>query len=379
MKETLPLGRIAGIRVGLHWSVLVIIGLVAGTLAVGRFPDVYPGHPAWVYWILALLAAVVFLGSLLAHELAHAVVARRNGVAVDDITLWMLGGIARLRSEARTPGAELRIAAVGPLTSAVIGGLCAALALWLDALHASGLVVEAVAWLAAINIVLAVFNALPAAPLDGGRLLRAWLWRRTGDRLRATRGAATAGRTLGWFMIVTGFAAVLLAGDLSGLWAALIGWFLTATATAEERQAQLRGVLADLPVSRVMTRDPVTVPATATLAAFLAEGPFGHYRHSAFPVVAPDGTVAGLITVPLVNRTPVEARSTTTVGAVMRPLADVTTSAPDDPVVDLLPRLESSRERRALVLDGGRLVGIVTLADISRALSWLTAATRPRA
>ncbi|MBN0043667.1 site-2 protease family protein [Streptomyces actuosus] len=377
MKETLPLGRIAGIRVGLHWSVLVIIALVAGTLAVGRFPDAYPGHSAWAYWILALLAAVVFLGSLLAHELAHAVVARRNGVAVDDITLWMLGGVARLHSEARTPGAELRIAAVGPLTSAAIGGACAALALWLDALHASGLVVEAVAWLAAINIVLAVFNALPAAPLDGGRLLRAWLWRRTGDRMRATRGAAAAGRALGWFMIVTGFAAVLLAGDLSGLWAALIGWFLVATATAEERQAQLRGVLADLPVSRVMTRDPVTVPAAVTLASFLAEGPFGHYRHSAFPVVAPDGTVVGLITVPLVNRTPVEARSVTTVGAVMLPLADVITSGPDDPVVDLVPRLEASHARRALVLDGDRLVGIVTLADISRALSWLTAATRP--
>ncbi|MET8247664.1 site-2 protease family protein [Streptomyces sp. NPDC005202] len=376
MKETLSLGRIAGVRVGLHWSVLVIVVLVALMLARGRFPYAHPGHSAGAYWVLGLLTAVVFLASLLAHELAHAVVARRNGVQVDGITLWMLGGAARLHTEAPTPGAELRIAAVGPLTSAVAGGVFTGLALWLEVLHTSGLVVEAVAWLAAINIVLAVFNALPAAPLDGGRLLRAFLWHRTGDRLRATRGATAAGRALGWFMVITGFAAVLFAGNLSGLWAALIGWFLIATATAEARQAELGGVLGGIPVSRVMTRDPVTVPATATVEEFLSGGPFGHYRHSAFPVVAPDGTVAGLITVNLVDRAPPQARSTTTVADLMRPLSEVTTATPDEPVVDLLPRLEASRERRALVLDDGRLVGIVSLADVSRALAWLTTATR---
>lgn len=378
MKETLSLGRIAGVRVGLNWSVLVIIALVAVTLAEGRFPDAHPGHPAWAYWASALSAAVVFLASLLAHELAHAVVARRNGVQVDGITLWMLGGVARLHSEAPTPAAELRIAGVGPLTSAVAGAGFFGLAVWLDALHASGLVVEAVAWLAAINFVLAVFNALPAAPLDGGRLLRAFLWHRTGDRMRATHGAAAAGRALGWFMIVTGFAAMVLTGDLSGLWPALIGWFLVATATAEERQTQLRGVLDQIPVGRVMTRDPITVPGTTTLAAFLSEGPFGRYRHSAFPVLAPDGTAAGLVTVRLVEDIPLRARSTTTIAEVMRPLREVITAAPDDWVVDLLPRLQTSRDRRALVLDDGHVVGIVTLADITRALSWLTAATRPQ-
>lgn len=141
MKESLPLGRIAGVRVGLNWSVLVIIALVTLTLAEGRFPDAHPDHSAWAYWALALLAAVVFLASLLADELAHAIVARRNGVKVDGITLWMLGGVARLHSDARTPGAEPRIAGVGPLTSAVAGGLLLGLAVWLDSLHASGLAV----------------------------------------------------------------------------------------------------------------------------------------------------------------------------------------------------------------------------------------------
>jgi Zn-dependent protease len=373
MKETLSLGRIAGVRVGLHWSVLVIVVLVALALARGRFPEAHPGHSPTVYWAIGLLTAVAFLASLLAHELAHAIVARRNGVQVDGITLWMLGGAARLHSEAPTPAAELRIAGVGPLTSVVLGGLLALVAWWLDALHVSGLWIESVAWLAAINIVLAVFNALPAAPLDGGRLLRAFLWHRTGDRLRATEGASAAGRALGWFMVLTGFASVLFVGNLSGLWAALIGWFLIAAATAEARQAEVQGVLKGVPVGRVMTPAPVTVPSWTTTAGFLAEGPFGPYRHSAFPVVAPDGMVVGLITVAMVNRTPPQARTRTTVGDVMHPLADLVTVAPGDPVVDLLPRLQESSVHRALVLDDDRLVGIVTLADITRALSWPTA------
>ncbi|MER5910339.1 site-2 protease family protein [Streptomyces sp. NPDC001982] len=373
MKETLSLGRIAGVRVGLHWSVLVIVVLVALALARGRFPEAHPGHSPTVYWAIGLLTAVAFLASLLAHELAHAIVARRNGVQVDGITLWMLGGAARLHSEAPTPAAELRIAGVGPLTSVVLGGLLALVAWWLDALHVSGLWIESVAWLAAINIVLAVFNALPAAPLDGGRLLRAFLWHRTGDRLRATEGASAAGRALGWFMVLTGFASVLFLGNLSGLWAALIGWFLIAAATAEARQAEVQGVLKGVPVGRVMTPAPVTVPSWTTAAGFLAEGPFGPYRHSAFPVVAPDGMVVGLITVAMVNKTPPQARTRTTVGDVMHPLSDVVTVAPGDPVVDLLPRLQESSVHRALVLDDDRLVGIVTLADITRALSWPTA------
>ncbi|GGS55556.1 site-2 protease family protein [Streptomyces cinerochromogenes] len=378
MNESLSLGRIAGVRVGLHWSVLVILVLVTVTLARGEFPTAHPGHSAGQYWSLAVLTAIVFLASLLAHELAHAVVARRNGVQVDGITLWMLGGAARLHSEAATPAAELRIAAVGPLTSLLAGGVLAGVAAGLDALHTSGLVVEAVAWLSAINILLAVFNALPAAPLDGGRLLRAYLWHRTGDRLRATRGASAAGRALGWFMVVTGFAAVLFGHHLSGLWPALIGWFLISAATAEVRQAEMRGVLGGVPVSRVMTPDPVTVPDTATLADFLAEGPFGSYRHSAFPVLTADGSVAGLLTVRRVEATPAQARASTKVRDVMLPLGDIVTAAPDEPVLDLLPRLQAGPVRRAVVLDAEHLVGILTLADITRALTWPTAPAAPR-
>jgi len=372
VNETFSLGRIAGVRVGLHWSVLVIVVLIALALARGRLPAAHPGHSALAYCTLGVLSSLVFLASLLAHELAHAIVARRNNVQVDGITLWMLGGAARLRSEAPTPGAELRIAAVGPLTSALAGGVFAGLAVGLDALHVSGLVVEAVAWLAGINIVLALFNSLPAAPLDGGRLLRSFLWWRTGDRLRATRGASAAGRALGWLMVATGVAGVLFAGNFSGMWGALVGWFLIVTASAEARQAQLRGVLNGIPVSRVMTRVPVSAPSSVTIAEFLAEAPFDRYRHAAFPVLAADGSVAGLVTVDLIDHVPVPDRTTTTIGDVMRPLPGVETAGPDDMVMDLLPRLDASEQGRALVLDEeGHLVGIVTRADISRIVAWL--------
>jgi CBS domain-containing protein len=164
--------------------------------------------------------------------------------------------------------------------------------------------------------------------------------------------------------------------NLSGLWPALIGWFLIGAATTEARQAELRSVLGGVPVRLVMTPNPVTVPDTATLAEFLAEGPFGPYRHSAFPVLAADGSVAGLLTVRRVEATPAQARASTTVREVMRPLADIITAAPEEPMLDLLPRLEVSPVRRAVVLDEGRLVGIVTVADITRALAWLSGPTQ---
>lgn len=175
-----------------------------------------------------------------AHEVSHAVVARRNGVGSDDITLWLLGGAARLKSEAPTPAAEVRIAGVGPLVSFVLGVVFALLTVLLAELDGPGLLVEALAWLAGINVLLAVFNVLPAAPLDGGRLLRAVVWWRTGNRLRATEVATGAGRVLGWLLIGVGIYLVLVGATVDGIWLLLLGWFMTAMASAEEGQAKLR-------------------------------------------------------------------------------------------------------------------------------------------
>ncbi|MEU6808037.1 site-2 protease family protein [Streptomyces sp. NPDC046831] len=369
MRATFVLGRIAGVRVGVHWSVLFIFGIIAFGLARGRLPQTYPGRAWAVYWAAGVCTAVVFFASLLAHELAHAVVARRNGVEVDDIVLWLLGGAARLKSEASSPGRELRIAGVGPLVSLLLGGLFT-LATWLLELASVSVIVrEMAAWLAGINVLLAVFNALPAAPLDGGRLLRAFLWWRTGDRLRATAGATAAGRVLGWLLVVVGLVAFVRTNSFGGLWLALIGWFLITAATAEGRQAQLRSALAGVPVRDAMTPGPLTVPADTTVAGFLTDVRY-RYRHSAFPVTE-DGATVGLVTLDSARKVPEAGARSTTVADVMVPLSRTTVVEPDSPLADLLPRMEPGAEHRVLVVDHGRLVGIVSLSDVSRRVTWL--------
>ncbi|MFE9925627.1 site-2 protease family protein [Streptomyces sp. NPDC005774] len=369
MRATFVLGRIAGVRVGVHWSVLLIFGIIVFGLSQGRLPETHPGRAWALYWAAGLCTALVFFASLLAHELAHAVVARRNGVEVDDIVLWLLGGAARLRTEASSPGAELRIAGVGPLVSLLLGGLFALGAWLLDLASGPGIVVGMVAWLAGINVLLAVFNALPAAPLDGGRLLRAFLWWRTGDRLRATAGATAAGRVLGWLLVVLGLIAFMRTGAFGGLWLALIGWFLIAAATAEGRQAQLRGVLAGVPVRDAMTPGPLTVPADTTVAGFLTGARY-RYRHSAFPVID-DGVPVGLVTLDSARKVPQAEDRAVTVREVMMPLSQTTVVGPDSPLADLLPRMAPGAGHRVLVVDDGRLVGIVSLSDVSRTMTWL--------
>ncbi|MCH0538925.1 site-2 protease family protein [Streptomyces sp. MUM 203J] len=381
MRASFTLGRIAGVRVGVHWSVLFIFVLIVWGLSQGRFPEVHPGHPVLLYWLTGLVTAVVFFLSLLAHELAHAVVARRNGVDVDDIVLWLLGGAARMRSEAPSPSVELRIAGVGPLVSLLLGGVFTLAAWLLILLSAPGLVVEGIVWLAAINILLAVFNAVPAAPLDGGRLLRALLWWRTGDPLRATAGATAAGRGFGWLLVVVGALLFVRTAAFGGLWLALIGWFLVAAATVEGRQAQVRSVLAGVPVRQAMTAGPVTVKAVLPVAQFLAD-PRYRYRHSAFPVVAEDAGNAegaeegerpvGLMTLERARAVPEDRRGTVRVEDVMVPLDDVTVAAPDAPLADLLPRMEPGADHTVLVVEEGRLVGVVSSSDVTRTVTWLS-------
>ncbi|MEU4684938.1 site-2 protease family protein [Streptomyces xinghaiensis] len=374
MGQTFSLGRLAGIRIGVNWSVLVILALLTLGLAEGRLPEAHPGDPGWLYWAVGLVTAAAFLLSLLAHEISHALVARRHGVDADSITLWLLGGVARLRSEAPDPRAELRIAGSGPLVSLVLGAVFAGLAALIRATAGPGLAAEAVAWLAGINILLALFNVLPAAPLDGGRLLRAAVWRRTGDPVRATVVASAAGRVLGWGLVALGLYLVLLGAGFGGVWLVLIGWFLVAAATVEGGQARLRELLSGVSVREAMSPDPVTAPASATVEDFL-ESPAFRYRHSAFPVVGDDGAPAGLVTLHDARAVPAAARATTRLAEVMLPPEEIPTAAPGDPLAPLLPALQAAPARRALVMEDGRLAGILSSSDISRITAWLTSGT----
>jgi Zn-dependent protease len=246
MRASIRLGRFFGIPVGLSWSVLLIAGLLTLSLATSLLPGSAAGYPDSAYVVAALATALLFFGSLLAHELAHAVVARRHGVEVEGITLWLLGGVAALRSESPSARAELRIAAVGPATSLGLAGAFGVAALAADVLLLPALAVAAFAWLALINAALAVFNLLPAAPLDGGRILAGALWAGHGDRWRAAETAARAGRVVGFGLIAFGILGFLTPLPFGGLWTALVGWFIVTTAAAEEQHAHQQRAIRDL-------------------------------------------------------------------------------------------------------------------------------------
>jgi Zn-dependent protease/CBS domain-containing protein len=367
MGEDLRLGRIAGVAVGASWSLLVILGLITWTLAAEVLPDAAPdGHPA-AYWSVGVLAAVAFLACLLAHELAHALVARSRGMEVEGITLWMFGGMSRLKSEAPDARTEQRVAVAGPLASLALGAGLTTLAVLLAVASAPDVLVAATGWLGLMNGMLAVFNLLPAYPLDGGRVLRALVWRRTGDRRRATAVAATAGVTFGYGLVAFGVFAARAGVGVGGVWMALLGWIVLNAARAEQAGFELHYLLRGVRVADVMTPDPVTAPADLTVEALVRQY-VALYRCSAFPVVGGDGSLVGLVTLSRLREVPDELRATTTLAQVATPLERVVTARADDMVVDLLARFTVGTGRRALVVDNGNLVGIVTASDLERTL-----------
>ena len=292
MKQTVPLGRVAGIPVGMHWSVLVMVIMIGWLLGGQVLPETTPGQPAAAYWAVAVPCAVAFMAALLAHELAHSLVARRYGVPVTSITLWALGGVSELGGEPPTARADLRIAAAGPATSLAAGLVFGGLAAAARAAGGPGIAVAALGWLAAMNVLLAAFNLLPGAPLDGGRILRAFLWRRTGDRVRAARSAAAAGRAVGAALMLLGIGEVLLWADAGGLWLALIGIFMMSAAAAEATAGAAAAALAGLRVGDVMTPDPDIGGTWMTVAGFIDQIAL-HSAQAGFPVISPGGSLAG--------------------------------------------------------------------------------------
>lgn len=367
MNTTIPLGRIAGVRIGLHWSVVGILVLVTVGLAVHQLPLVFPGRSTTAYVVSGIAASSLLVCSLLGHELAHAAVARRNGVAVEGITLWLLGGIARLRGEAGSAAAELRIAVVGPLVSALLAGVFGAAAWGARSAGADELLVAVVSYLALLNALLAVFNLVPAAPLDGGRVLRALLWRWSGDRFKAAVWSARAGLGLGYLLIIAGFAQ-LIDQHAEGLWWILLGLFIAGMAAAEEQRAHLGAALVDVRIREVMSHPVDTVEGSLTVEQFLEKSPFER-PHAGYPVVNETGQAEGLATVRRIQAVPQPARHRTTVRQTATPLEETATAAPGESMASILPRLSTATDGRVLVFDEGQLVGILAPSDISRAVA----------
>jgi Zn-dependent protease/CBS domain-containing protein len=365
VRQSVRIGNVRGIAVGIHWSVVVIVALFAWELAEYQLPA-HPGHAGVGDWVAGVAGAVVLLVSLFAHEVSHALVARHNDVKVKSITLFVFGGVTQLEGEAHTPGADFRVAVVGPATSVGLAAVFAGAKALAVLATARGLPVATLSWLWEINLVLAAFNMIPAAPLDGGRVLRAALWRHWGDRLRAAVAAARFGRGFGFVLIAAGVVGFFY-GTITGLWAVLIGFFLYSAAVGEEQYARLQSALAGLTVRQVMAPTPPAVPGSSTVAELPT---MFQWRYRGYVLVVTDdqGSLTGVITAREIRRVRAGQRLTTTASEVAIPLAEVPVADPDEPADVVIERIASHEGHPALVFDhAGHLAGVVNLADVERA------------
>lgn len=386
----IPLMRIAGIDVTVDWSLLIIFALITTSLASGLFPQ---WHPAWTpatSWLTALAAAVLFFASVLTHELSHSIVGRANGIQVKRITLFVFGGMAQMEHEPARWPAELWMAIVGPITSLVIGVACllaaGAAAVASDVPDLERLLASLnpgrtlLLWLGQINIVVALFNLVPAFPLDGGRVLRAVLWGATRDLRRATRWASGLGQLFAWMLIAAGIAMVLGvslpylgSGAGNGIWLAFIGWFLNNAALTSYRQVLTRELLHDVPVGQLMVRELETVWPDMPLDMFVS-----HFLlrsdQRAFPVLEGE-RLAGLVCQRDVERVPPAQRHSASVREVMKPMDQVVVVHASDDASDVLNLLAQRDINQVLVLADGRVAGLVRRADILR---WLALRGSPQ-
>ncbi|MGH3036775.1 MAG: site-2 protease family protein [Gaiellaceae bacterium] len=371
MRDSFTIGRIAGISVGINWSWLIVFALIAWTLAVSIFPSTNPGLADGVYVAMAIIAALLFFTSLLLHEYGHALQARREGMEIEGITLWLFGGVAKFRGMFPSAGAEFRIAIAGPLVSLLLGLLF----LGVPMLLGLPAVVDGVLfWLGSINIALLVFNLLPALPLDGGRILRSILWYARGEFASATRLAAGIGRGFGYLFVAAGVALLVFASPVTGIWLAFVGWFLLQAAGAEDRFVAAREALGGLRVRDVMARDPVTAPAGLTLGQFM-DGVAWSRPYTTYPVTE-NGEVVGLLQFRRVAEVPRAEWDRRTVRDCMIPRDEVPVVEQDDELVVAAGEVAEHEVNRALVLDAGRLVGLLSVTDIARALQMRGAGRR---
>ncbi|MFI8186088.1 site-2 protease family protein [Actinacidiphila glaucinigra] len=364
MNGSVQVGHVFGVPLRMHWSVPVLVVLLAYGLGRETLPARVPGLSATVYTVAAAAGAVLLMASLLAHEVAHAATARREHLAVEDVTLWAMGGMTRM-GRPGSAGAAFLVAVSGPLASLVIGGAALGAGVGVDAAAHHSVPGALLTWLGWANLLLGVFNLLPAAPLDGGRALQALLWWRTGDRDRADRVAGRGGQVLGFLFVVVGWL-VFARGVPSGLWLALVGLFMALTAGAERRSAVIGAALRGVRLGEAMSAPVVTGPDWLPVDRFIDEVAVAA-RHSTLPLVDFDGRLSGVVQLRRLTSVPAERRAEVRVRDVAVPLSQTTTGTPEEFVNDALDRLRPGAGGvRVIVVDGGRPVGIVTGGDISR-------------
>lgn len=362
MPGSFRLGKIFGIEIAVHVSWLLIVVLLTWSLATGWFPTLYKGWSSATYWVVSLLAVLLLFASVLLHELAHSLVARRRGLPVKNITLYIFGGVSNIEQEPKSPGVEFQMSFVGPLTSLLLGGLSFLLLLAIG--RGTSPLSAILGYLAVTNVLLGIFNLIPAFPLDGGRVLRSIIWKISGNVRTATRAAAFVGQGIAYLIILVGFYFIFGGDIIDGVWLGLIGWFLLSGAQSANSQARVEAVFKGVKVSEVMNATPATVPANISLQKLVDEFLLPHGWHSAFVVQGEQ--LAGLITLSDIRHTPREEWAQTPVGFVMTPLERLHSVTPQQSLNEVLPLMVAQSVNQVPVVEDGRLLGTLSREDIVR-------------
>jgi Zn-dependent protease len=379
-RGAMTLFRVRGIRIGVDYSWFFVLFLIIWMLSDSYRSELGADSGDAVPYLLALVSALAFFASILLHELGHALVAMRRGIGISDITLWMFGGVARMTRDSDSPGTEFKVAIAGPLVTLAIGLLCFAVgtaaagangfwkAMWADEADPSGVLVV-VAWLALINGLVLFFNLIPAFPLDGGRIARAIAWRITGDRNRATRGAARLGQAFSYLFIGVGILLFIEGDVIGGIWLALIGFILGQSARGAVVQTEFSSRIEGISVADVMDDDPVAIPEDASVERALDEY-FLRYRWPWFPVVDAAQRFRGLIERGAADAVPEPSRASSRVRDVFELDSTGTLRVPDDAPLESLLGNDALRRLGALMaVDAdGRLRGVITAEQVGRAL-----------
>jgi Zn-dependent protease len=368
------IGRIAGIPIGVSPLWLVIVALFTWLLGASYFPEEIHGIGALASYSLGLASVLLLFASILAHEFGHALVARRRGIEVEEIDLWLLGGVSRMRGEAHAPGDELLFALAGPAVTAVIAACFGVAAVLLPASTPATIRVL-IEYQVLANSVIFVFNLMPAFPLDGGRALRALLWRRSGDMLRSTATAANVGRGFGYLLIFLG-ALEFVNGAPEGLWMVLIGFFVASAARSQAMGAEVQVALSGVHVRELMSTPVVSVPAEMS-AAQAGRDFFLAYRYTSFPVVDEQGRALGLVSLAQIEALTPEQRERRRVGEIAERDRTLLVGEEDD-VAGLLELAAFARVGRAVAVDAsGRPVGLVSITDVQRTVRASMLSDRP--
>ena len=355
-------GRLLGFRIRIDYSWFVVLVLVTWTFASWQFPEDLPGLSRVAYLAMGFSGALLLFLSVLLHELAHSVVARSRGISVQGITLFIFGGVAEMSREPDRALDEFLLTIVGPLSSLALAGGFVVFAKLFAALGVAPAAVVS-GTLAMLNLVLAIFNMVPAFPLDGGRIMRAILWRLTGDPYRATRWATWVGRGFGWLLIAYGMFLFLSGIQFAGIWGIFLGWFLASAASSAAHQNELKHSLQGVTVGQVLSGPAVFVPGDIAIEE-LVERYFLRYPMAAFPVVR-GRSLVGVVTVVDVAGLSLDARAATPTFDVMRPIEEVPVVEVDRPLVDLVMAVRAANHDRLMVVREAEVLGALTDDEIS--------------